>query len=97
MANLEKLMQLREEATINEWKRDGTYIYSTLDGYRLPIGKVDHEDNAEYIIQACNAIPELVNTIRDMEKAIANMGIMIAAAYKNQTSEGGNDAGRKNA
>lgn len=55
-----------------------------IDGYLH-----ETQDGATYICAACNAIPELVNTIRDMEKAIANMGIMIAAAYKNQTSEGG--------
>lgn len=80
MVNLDELMKLREAATPGPWKTmchttcygdcveavgdvDGDMIVNTAET------ALDEHANAAYIVAACNAVPELVARIRELEDA----------------------------
>lgn len=42
----------------------------------------NNEDDAAYICAACNAVPELVKDIRELEGTVVRLGLMLADAYK---------------
>ena len=77
--NLDELMRLRTDATHGPWKfyvQTGRVVHTTLHGktriiadcVRLynPTGRA--KKNAAYITAACNAVPELVARIRELER-----------------------------
>ena len=79
MIDLDELMKLREAATPGPWKSctDEVYVCGELSYYDYVgnaegqevvsrITSVSEEDSA-YICAACNAIPELVARIRELE------------------------------
>lgn len=74
---LDELMKLRDAATPGPWKHD---IVSRRDGmgFIWPFSSIENNDGEEvtdsitsndaaYIVAACNAIPELVARIRELE------------------------------
>lgn len=80
MIDLDELMRLREAATPGPWKTmchttcygdcveavgdvDGDMIVNTAET------ALDEHANAAYIVAACNAVPELVARIRELEDA----------------------------
>ena len=83
MIDLDELMRLRKAATPGPWKSctDEVYVCGELSYYDYVgnaegkevvsrITRVSDEDGA-YICAACNAVPELVARIRELESKIS--------------------------
>ena len=71
MIDLEKLMKLRAAATPGPWKVATWYRgYHTIRPKKEPeksLGQIERKHDAAYICAACNAVPELVARIRELE------------------------------
>ena len=71
MIDLDELMRLREAATPGPWKVATWYGgYHTIRPKKEPekaLGQIENKHDAAYIVAACNAVPELVARIRDLE------------------------------
>ena len=98
MVDLDELMRLHDTATPGPWKTnlgnfdsDGYSMvirpYIEADGKITFVSNDDtdygyDEDDAAYICAACNAVPELVKDIRELEGTVVRLGLMLADAYK---------------
>lgn len=76
MIDLEKLMKLHDAATPGPWKVTDkcAHLYVTDSNPNREIARIGwkpkaYVENASYIAAACNAVPELVARIRELEDA----------------------------
>lgn len=74
MIDLDKLMLLHEAATPGPWEVTDkcAHLYVTDSNPNREIAKIGRKpkayvENASYIVEACNAVPELVARIRALE------------------------------
>lgn len=73
MSDLDELMRLHDAATPGTWKVTTWYGgYHTIRPKKEPeksLGQIERKHDAAYICAACNAVPELVARIRELEDA----------------------------
>lgn len=74
MVDLDELMKLREAATPGPWKVTDkcAHLYVTDSNPNREIAKIGRKpkayvENTSYIVAACDAVPELVARIRELE------------------------------
>ena len=73
-AKLDELERLAKAATPGPWSRYADIHIKTMDGWG--IGFIHHPlrsreetvNNAAYIVAACNAVPELIARVRELER-----------------------------
>lgn len=79
MVNLDELMRLHEAATPGPWKVATWYGgYHTIRPKKEPeksLGQIERKADAAYIVVACNAVPELVARIRELESQLREGGL----------------------
>lgn len=70
MIDLDELMKLREAATPGPWehKIDDAFDDPSIHDITPYVASCVKPDNAAYIVAACNAVPELVARIRELER-----------------------------
>ena len=72
MIDLDELMRLNDAATPGPWKVATWYGgYHTIRPKKEPeksLGQIERKNDAVYIVAACNAVPELVARIRELEE-----------------------------
>lgn len=70
MIDLDELMRLRAAATPGPWKaeKNHTAYDSWGDSVCYTQQCHNHDNNLAYITAACNAVPELVARIRELEE-----------------------------
>ena len=74
MIDLEKLERLHAAATPGPWSRYADIHIKTMDGWG--IGFIHHPlrsreetgNNVAYIVAACNALPALIERVRELER-----------------------------
>lgn len=74
MFDIDELMRLHAAATPGPWKVATWYGgYHTIRPKKEPeksLGQIERKDDAAYICAACNAVPELVARIRELEAQV---------------------------
>lgn len=77
MIDLDELMRLHEAATPGPWEvtDKGSHLYVTDSNPNREIAKIGRKpkayvENAFYIVAACNAVPEMVARIRELEAQV---------------------------
>lgn len=100
MINLEELMRLHAAASSGKWKISlvpdpefpGVQIYRLYTGRRF-LGEIDThfpgDPEAHYIVAACNAMPELVARIRELDSEIKRRDAQRWADLCNEFDSGG--------
>lgn len=71
---LSELLRLNHAATPGPWKVATWYGgYHTIRPKKEPeksLGQIERKHDAAYIVAACNAVPELVSRIRELEEQL---------------------------
>lgn len=67
MINLDELINLREAATPGPWEHKIDDAFTTIHTIEPSVASYVSPADAAYIVAACNAIPELVARIRELE------------------------------
>ena len=87
MVDIDKLMKLHKEATPGPWKvtDNCAHLYITDSNPNREIAKIGrkpkhHEENAAYIVAACNSIPDLIHWIRELEGKVTDLQIELDTA-----------------
>lgn len=78
MVNLDQLMRLREAATPGPWKVEKNHTTYDSWGDSVCYTQQCHNQNNNlyYIVAACNAVPELVARIRELETQLCEGGLV---------------------
>ena len=87
MVDIDKLVKLHKEATPGPWKvtDNCAHLYITDSNPNREIAKIGrkpkhHEENAAYIVAACNSIPDLIHRIRELEGKVTDLQIELDTA-----------------
>ena len=87
MVDIDKLMKLHNEATKGPWEVTDkcAHLYITDSNPNREIAKIGrkpkhHEENAAYIVAACNSIPDLIHRIRELEGKVTDLQIELDTA-----------------
>lgn len=87
MIDVDKLMKLHNEDTEGPWKVTDkcAHLYITDSNPNREIAKIGrkpkhHEENAAYIVAACNSIPDLIHRIRELEGKVTDLQIELDTA-----------------
>ena len=67
MIDLDELMRLHEAATPGPWEHKIDDAFTTIHTIEPSVASYVSPANAAYIVAACNAVPELVARIRELE------------------------------
>ena len=70
MINLDELMRLHEAATPGPWEHKIDDAFTTIHTIEPSVASYVSPANAAYIVAACNAVPELVARIRELEEQL---------------------------
>lgn len=93
MIDLDELMRLHAAATPGPWKVATWYGgYHTIRPKKEPeksLGQIERKADAVYICAACNAVPELVARIRELESEIKRRDAQRWAALCNDCESDG--------
>lgn len=78
MVNLDELMRLHAAATPGPWDADVNDIAYDSNGDHICYTQFskNSKDNLKYICAACNAVPELVARIRELETQLREGGLV---------------------
>lgn len=86
MINLDELMRLHAAATPGPWKVATWYGgYHTIRPKKEPekaLGQIERKADAAYILAACNAVPELVARIRELEAQVRAQSLKQVSALE---------------
>lgn len=77
MVNLDELMRLHDAAKPGPWEaeKNHTAYASWGDSVCYTQQCHNHDNNLAYIVAACNAVPELVARIRELEAQLREGGL----------------------
>lgn len=86
MIDLDALMKLHDETTPGPWEHrmdtafmePDSHEICTTEGHDFIAGFVEPHD-AAYIVAACNAVPALVERIRELEAKLTAAGVEVAS------------------
>ena len=71
MIDLDELERLAKAATPGPWCNDYEDIFKwTFMLTKKPIATAELPGNARYIVAACNAVPELIARVRELEQEL---------------------------
>lgn len=91
MIDLDELMRMHDAATPGPWKKMLPKVLVAEDPkniYGIPLCIAIHDDNAQaaadaaYIVAACNAVPELVARIRELEEQLSAQSLKQVSALE---------------
>lgn len=84
MLDLDKLMRLHNLATPGPWKvatwYGGNHTIRPKQEPEKSLGKIERKQDAAYICTACNAVPELVARIRELESEMSAQSLKQVSA-----------------
>lgn len=93
MVDIDKLMKLHNKATEGPWKVTDkcAHLYITDSNPNREIAKIGrkpkhHEENAAYIVAACNSIPDLIYRIRELEEEVESLREALEESESRQRS-----------